>query len=240
MSLLGFPKEAENEKPTMKTATITSTLAATVLLASLTTGFATVVNIDINNGGSATFSGVGAAPDLGTTWNSVNSSATGQGGTFSSGPLVDSNGDASTITFSAGVAEASATWSGGGDLFNDGIRAFNGNSASFTVGGLNSALTYNIYLYSSNGGGTGEGAAFTITGFGTQNVSGNAGEPGYVLGDNYVVFSGITGVTSLSGNYTNFTNPHGPFNGLQVEAIPEPSAALLGGLGVLALLRRRR
>lgn len=224
----------------MKATKILSPLATTLLLASLSTSFAAVVNIDINNGGSATYSGVGAAPDLGTTWNSVNNPATGQGGTFSSGPLVDSFGGSTTITFSAGVAEASAGWGGGGDLFNDGIRAFNGNSASFTVGGLNSSLTYNIYLYSSNGSGTGEGAAFTITGFGTQNVSGNAGGPGYVLGDNYVVFSGITGVTSLSGNYTNFTNPHGPFNGLQVEAIPEPSAALLGGLGLLALLRRRK
>lgn len=224
----------------MNTATITSTLAATFLLASLSTSIAAVVNIDINNGGTATFSGVGAAPDLGTTWNSVNNPATGQGGTFSSGPLVDSTGTLTTITFSAGVAEASTSWGGGGDLFNDGIRAFNGNSASFTIGGLNSGLTYNIYLYSSNGSGTGEGAAFTITGFGTQNVSGNAGGPGYVLGDNYVVFTGITGVTSLTGTYSNFTNPHGPFNGLQVESIPEPSAALLGGLGLLALLRRRK
>lgn len=224
----------------MKTATIPSTLATALLLASLSTSIAAVVNIDINNGGTATYSGVGAAPDLGTTWNSVNNPATGQGGTFSSGALVDSFGGASTITFSAGVAEGSSSWGGGGDLFNDGIRAFNGNSASFTVGGLDSGLTYNIYLYSSNGSGTGEGAAFTITGFGTQNVSGSAGGPGFVLGDNYVVFSGITGVTSLSGSYTNFTNPHGPFNGLQVEAIPEPSAALLGGLGLLALLRRRK
>lgn len=224
----------------MKATTTASTLAATFLLASLTTGFAAVVNIDINNGSSPTFSGVGAAPDLGTTWNSVNNPATGQGGTFSSGPLVDSNNNLTTITFSAGVAEGSSSWSGGGDLFNDGIRAFNGNSASFTVGGLNSALTYNIYLYSSNGSGTGEGARFTISGYGTQNVTGNAGGPGYVLNDNYIVFSGITGVTSLSGTYTNNTDPHGPFNGLQIEAIPEPSAALLGGLGLLALLRRRR
>ncbi len=225
----------------MKATKILSTLATTLLLASFTTSFAAVVNIDINNGGSATYSGVGAAPDLGTTWNSVNNPATGQGGTFSSGALVDSNGTLTTITFSAGVAEASATWGGGGDLFNDGIRAFNGNSASFTVGGLNSALTYNIYLYSSNGNGTGEGASFTISGYGTQVINGTAGGPSYVLNANYVVFSGITGVTSLSGTYTdaNYTD-HGPFNGLQIEAIPEPSAALLGGLGLLALLRRRR
>lgn len=205
------------------------------------TGFAAVVNIDINNGSSTTFVGVGAAPDLGTTWNSVNNPATGQGNTFSSGPLVDSNNNTTTITFSAGVAEGSSSWGGGGGLFDDGIRAFNGNSASFTVGGLSSTQTYKIYLYSSNGGGTGEGAAFTINGFGTQNVSGSAaGGSSYVLGGNYVVFTGITGVTSLTGSYTNFTNPHGPFNGLQVEYVPEPSTALLGGLGLLAFLRRRR
>jgi hypothetical protein len=219
----------------MKTATTTLTLAMTLLFASVTTSFATVVNIDINNGGTPTFVGVGAAPDLGTVWNGVNNPATGQGGSFSSGPLVDSFGGASTVTFGATVAEGSSSWGGGGDLFNDGIRAFNGNSAAFTIGGLNSALTYNIYLYSSNGGGTGEGAAFTITGFGTQNVDGTTGGPGYGLGTDYVVFSGITGVTSLSGTYTNFTNPHGPFNGLQVEAVPEPSSLAMLAFGSVFL-----
>lgn len=39
---------------------------------------------------------------------------------------------------------------------------------------------------------------------------------------------------------TTDPNKTGNFDSVQLEAIPEPSAALLGGLGVLVLLRRRR
>jgi len=223
-------------------------LALTFVLSSFTTSFAAVVNIDINNGVTPTFVGVGAAPDVGTTWNAVNNPATTIGNSFSSGSLVNSTGGASSITFSAFVAEASTSWGGGGDLFNDGIRAFNGNSASFTIGGLNASEIHDIYLYSAAGSGTGTAASFTITGFGTQNVSGSAGGPGFALGDNYVVFGGITGVTSLSGTYTNFASVsvHGVFNGLQIEsqaqAVPEPNTYALGlsGLTALCLLAWRR
>lgn len=42
----------------------------------------------------------------------------------------------------------------------------------------------------------------------------------------------LTGVTANSGNNR--------FDNVQINAVPEPTAALLGGLGFLALLRRRR
>lgn len=57
--------------------------------------------------------------------------------------------------------------------------------------------------------------------------------------------TGTWGVTDQ--NYIGFYNTHHTFGGedniidnFVVDAIPEPSAALLGGLGLLALLRRRR
>lgn len=40
--------------------------------------------------------------------------------------------------------------------------------------------------------------------------------------------------------YSNYTSNSGTLDNFSVTAIPEPSAALLGGLGLLALLRRRR
>jgi len=54
--------------------------------------------------------------------------------------------------------------------------------------------------------------------------------------------SDSSGVITIDITKTNFTSGDGPrLNGLVIaDAIPEPSAVLLGGLGVLALLRRRR
>jgi MYXO-CTERM domain-containing protein len=224
-------------------------VAVTFVWSSVTTSYAAVVNIDINAGSTPTFSGLGAAPDAGTIWNPVNNPATGKGNSFSSGPLVTSTGGASSITFSAGVAEASTDWTTDGDLFRDGVRAFFGNSASFTISGLVASEIHNIYLYSAAGSFTGNGASFTITGYGTQIASGTTGGPAYVLDDNYVLFSGITGVTSLSGTYTNSATDHGAFNGLQIEsqsqAVPEPSTYALGllglaGLGLLTWRSKRR
>ena len=58
--------------------------------------------------------------------------------------------------------------------------------------------------------------------------------------------SGITGLRFNFGNNGNLVGGGGQQNGfagykeIDVQVIPEPSAALLGGLGMLALLRRRR
>ena len=43
-----------------------------------------------------------------------------------------------------------------------------------------------------------------------------------------------------SANYVGFSGAEHSFDNLVVASIPEPSATLLGGLGVLGLLRRRR
>jgi hypothetical protein len=53
----------------------------------------------------------------------------------------------------------------------------------------------------------------------------------------------INGLTPTGGElgFRLGDGTNGPYNGFQlVNTIPEPSSVLLGGLGVLALLRRRR
>jgi len=54
-------------------------------------------------------------------------------------------------------------------------------------------------------------------------------------------FTGLTfGANDGFINMEAAGNVNGFFDNLSVQAIPEPSAALLGGLGLLAMLRRRR
>lgn len=54
----------------------------------------------------------------------------------------------------------------------------------------------------------------------------------------YIIGTFTADATSLT--FTMDGNETAMYNALQLRAIPEPSAALLGGLGMLALLRRRR
>jgi hypothetical protein len=120
------------------------------------------------------------------------------------------------------------------------------------------AGTYTLYLYGTNYDAT-RGAAFAITVGGGTAMGGitttlNTGQrTSFVLGDNYVVFNGVSPNASgdISGTWGDVTNPtsmlngEGDFNGLQLvqATVPEPSIlALMVGLGTggLALRRRRR
>jgi hypothetical protein len=87
---------------------------------------------------------------------------------------------------------------------------------------LNYNTTYFAVISSSNTGVNG----INDIGFGFRNSTLNPYAGGNALADNFAV----QGTGDLKFTAT-FANP---------VAVPEPSAALLGGLGMLALLRRRR
>jgi hypothetical protein len=127
-----------------------------------------------------------------------------------------------------------------------------------TISGL-SAGAFDLYLYGINGGFTGRGTRFI---FNTNYWTGGTVDPGnsafhylqttgasassFQEGSNYVVF---TGVQSYNGQIQYYIganpaggNNQGPFNGLQLVAIPEPSAFVMLGTGCAAfcLIRRRQ
>ena len=104
---------------------------------------------------------------------------------------------------------------------------------------VGTALTYDGALTLAIGATFGSSAVFDLFEFGSQTNSFDSvsltGSYGNVSLTN---LSGVWGATTNSGNETwSFSQTTGD---LTLTVIPEPRAALLGGLGLLMLLRRRR
>ena len=139
-------------------------------------------------------------------------------------------------------------------------------SRTGTIMGLAAGKVYEIYFYGQGNNfleaySEGQNTLFTIGGESKQTSwDGIVGGDGFLAeGIEYVKFSAIANpsgeiafnwanvVTGPGGNVSTDLDGHssrfGVINGIQivdVAAVPEPSAALLGGLGLLALFRRRR
>ena len=194
---------------------------------------ATILAIDFNNGSSPTETGFIGQNSSGinhtTTAGDITVNFSGQQGTFDRGASGGTNNDFyRDFIF---------------DNFND------SPDMTLTLSGLgiaaSTAYEMTFYAYDS-------GDATRKTGF-----AGISGTTGTTLGP---VISQDTGVPdsldeyAVTGTFTSDNSgsltfgidglPNGGertvLNGFSIAAIPEPSAALLGGLGLLALLRRRR
>jgi hypothetical protein len=113
----------------------------------------------------------------------------------------------------------------------------NGQTESW-VGGANAAgpsWSVNDYVTITLSGTGGVGSAFNGNGS-VANIKVGATNVGtWTLAQQTVAYLTFALAGPNDGNTSI-----GKFDNLSVTAVPEPSAALLGGLGVLALLRRRR
>ncbi len=218
------------------------------LLAAATLGIgashaALTLNFDIDHaGGPNTYSGVGVAPDTGTMWNSVavTQNATGD---ITVNDVSDSEGNGTTIDL---VMNRN-----GGESHKINNQTSNGNpnpsalmsdyvywdTWNITVSGL-APGDYDLYAM-------GHGDAIDQTNTITWGL--NSASTTQDLADFRDIFqAGAEGntFTKLSGTVDgsgvlSFTSSSG-LNGFQIQAVPEPGIALLGGLGLLGLLRRRR
>ena len=101
-------------------------------------------------------------------------------------------------------------------------------SATITLSGLTLGTQYQIQFFADSTGNNSQ----TISGSGNMDSRNGQFVTGTFTAD---VGSQVLTVTRATGS-TQFAVA----NGLTVGTIPEPSAALLGGLGLVGLLRRRR
>ncbi|MCW1887455.1 hypothetical protein OKA04_22155 [Luteolibacter flavescens] len=233
-------------------------LRNSLLLAAVSglTASAGAATVSINIVGGAGASGTLATTDVAgvvpaANWNNVIATA---GVDNAATPLVDSTGAASGISVSwtnigpyqinTGNSTPNHT------MFNGYLDNFEGlRTVSFT--GLNAGLTYSFYLYSDGDNGTNSRRGFFTMG-GTTTVITDAS--GNFDGTFVEVPTGTTGV----GNYTVFTLsgsssydltfrgtleddlPRAALNGIQIVQVPEASTLLLGLLGLVPVIRRRR
>jgi len=114
--------------------------------------------------------------------------------------------------------------------------------------------SYNIIVYFSSDGGGREGqvgngsATYYFSTLGAASIAGSnatltqttsTSVSDYAAG-NYAIFTGLSGASQTITLQMRDNDEWGGIAGFQVVAVPESSAALLGGLGLLGLLRRRR
>ncbi len=176
-------------------------------------------------------------------WNNV--VPTLPGNTFDYGiTYVDDSGanTALTVAASSGTGDSWNTLGTPDEIIFGDKSAWAGGTQTLTLSNVPYA-TYDLYIYSSFW--TNEVVGFTI-GANTQTLTNTftpqfntPGDPDLVLNDTYVKFAGLSGDVVVNMLPTSGELHLGGFQ--VVDAIPEPSPAVLVGLvGFAAALRRRR
>lgn len=197
---------------------------------------AATINVDLNNGSSPTYSGTAVLG--GGYWNGIN--------TASASALLGSDNVATAIGFSIGGGAFDGPDGGNtpAGLANDLLRDYryqNNGNLTLTITGLVANGLYDLVLYSS-GDQKNQGSSFTGNGFVGSSTTAEQRDT-FAEGVNY---SKGTVTANASGQVLITISPnistYAVLNGFQISAapVPEPTAAALGLLGSVALLRRRR
>jgi PEP-CTERM motif len=225
--------------------------SATLSQAALTIGDLISVNLTANDVSYVTPSGAAVIGASGDSWNDLSAGAGSNVSSLGTVGLnkVDGTSSGASLAISTGFFNGSSTPGTNLDLYRgniylDGDGEFGPSGpATITLTGLGAGTVINLYLYGGAGHTSGEGASFTFGSTTNSLNDPNGDETGYTLNSNYVFFNNLVadGSGTITGTWQQASGQRfSSFSGLQIAAVPEPSAALLGGLGMLCLLRRRR
>jgi hypothetical protein len=172
--------------------------------------------------------------------------------------MLDANGVATGVGITCEGLEGPDRWSENAELtlLHRVVRRFDNDSyansaGSFSITGLTAGEAYDLYIASAHTGVTtvGDWTTSNVNKTGPSVVIDNTGNENngstWVAGVNYVLFKKVvadsSGVITMTCHLTKFNGSRIGFNGFQlISSVPEPSVALLGALGLLACLRRRR
>lgn len=223
----------------------------------------TLINVDFDVTGSGgdvpspvTATGGNVLGTTGDSWTAVTVARNNSTGNVTFVPTTSlnySDGSSSGVTLGVTTFNNSIITNQGANiaanqqpLMNDYIYLNGTQSATITLSGFaanQQIASIVLYAQAINSFSNTSGSTFTISGFAPRSTSETATTIGSTLVEDvdYVRFNGVT--ADASGNlqitWSNVAG-QGAFNGMQIQLVPEPSVALLGGLGVLGLLRRRR
>jgi hypothetical protein len=114
----------------------------------------------------------------------------------------------------------------------------NSSTGTLTLNDLTPMQQYMVQIWSNDSRGGALNQLVTFTAGNAVSLDRNTtGTSGY---GQWVIGTFTADATTQSITVSNSLNQGLALNGLQVRTIPEPSATLFGGLGMLMLLRRRR
>jgi hypothetical protein len=195
-------------------------------------GFASAAVVSVDISGIA-YTGPGVLEATSHAW----LSKTTNGSTFT----VDTQTVTLGLTNWSSDGSANATI----DLFDQYKHNGGTNTATFSLTGLDLTKTYDIVIYCAQNFLGGRGGKFDLVtgsyiGPDPQEATGDQ-QSSFLIGVNYVRFDGIAPAAggAISFQATNSTDGIAIMNGFEIASVPEPGAALLGGFGLLSLLRRR-
>lgn len=179
---------------------------------------------------------------------------------FSARSLVNASGQATGVTFAqsmapthAGTHSTGPGWINGfGGGQNEALmnsyaysKTTSANPNTFIFAGLASGATFDLYIYTQpDGDGAGRRLGMTVEGVTQTSSAASITVSEFVLGQNYLKFSGITvGASGTIGGSWWMVAGEADFNGFQLietTVVPAPgAAALLLAAGLIGSRRRR-
>jgi hypothetical protein len=155
--------------------------------------------------------------------------------------LYDADGSLTTVSLAVTLHSASANNWGVDDLLSDGPYANPGTSILWNISGLAVSQPYALVVYHSN---QHPATQVTVNGSAPTTYTGSMSPASYTEGSQFWYFEVTSDVDGKLDGVSGFApgdGTHNTFVGFQLVVIPEPTSAVLLGIGgAFCFMRRRR